>query len=252
MNRSLAGRASKIEWICMSSWFFGTGCPLTAKLPSWVISSTIWVDGPLCGAVTGGGTWTSSAIRASGCEIMKMISSTSRMSIIGMTLGSELTSPDRIPPPPAIVAPLLLPDPEQPARLGLGLGDRRHHPHSRAPGGLHRLLDLAVFEVLVRPEVHDLVLRPGGINDPQLVLERLVRNVVAVEEVAAARVDAQHDLVLALRPLVEVLPLRHLGLEAVGDQRGHDHEDDQQHQHDVDHRNDVRLRFDRGLARDIN
>ncbi len=37
--------------------------------------------------VSTGGTWTSIAIRASGCEIMKMISSTSRMSIIGITFG---------------------------------------------------------------------------------------------------------------------------------------------------------------------
>src|ERR1051325_4841032 len=133
---------------------------------------------------------------------MKMISSTSRMSIIEMTLGSELTSPDRIPPPPAIVAPLLLPDPEQPARLGLGLGDRRHHAHARAAGGLDGLLDLAVLEVLVRPEVHDLVLRPGGIDAPQLVLERCVRDVVAVEEVAAAGVDAEDDFAFALGALV--------------------------------------------------
>ena len=46
---------------------------------------------------SGGGTCTSSAIRESGCVIMKMISSTSSTSIIGVTLMSDCT-PRRMPP----------------------------------------------------------------------------------------------------------------------------------------------------------
>src|SRR5574339_484056 len=112
------------------------------------------------------------AIRESGCVIMKMISSTSRMSIMGTTFGSDETSPRAPPPPPAIsVLLLVFGGLAEQARLGGGLRDGRHHPHAGPPGGLHRFLDLAVLELVVRLEVEDLVLGPRREDRAQLVLE---------------------------------------------------------------------------------
>src|ERR1700675_75073 len=110
--------------------------------PSLDSSSTIWLGGGVlvCG-VSGGGPWTSSAIRESGCVIMKMISSTRSTSIIGVTLMSDCNPPDA----PVVIAMsllllLLLVGAEH---HGLArLGDGRHHPHTGPPRRLHRLLHL--------------------------------------------------------------------------------------------------------------
>src|SRR5688572_3164458 len=127
--------------------------------PSSPSSSTIWLGGFLFTVgVSGGGTCTSSAIRESGCVIMKMINSTSKMSIIGTTLGSFESSPRAFPPPPAISVLLLLGE----HTTGLGLGDRRHHADTSSPCGLHGLLHLAVLELIIRLEIQDLVLGSGG------------------------------------------------------------------------------------------
>src|SRR3954447_16572675 len=99
--------------------------------PSLDSSRTIWLGGCLlvCG-VSGGGTWTSSAIRESGCVIMKMISNTRSTSIIGVTLMSDCTPAD----PPVVIAMSLL-------LLVLIVGEERrlvrlrngsHHPDARA------------------------------------------------------------------------------------------------------------------------
>src|SRR6185295_13991264 len=124
--------------------------------PSSASSSTIWLGGFLLTVgVSGGGTCTSSAIRESGCVIMKMISSTSKISIIETTLGSAERSP-RAPPPPPAISVLLLLGGEQ--TTALGLSDRRHHPDTRSPCGFHGLLHLPVLQLIVRLEVQDLVL----------------------------------------------------------------------------------------------
>src|SRR5919107_1653862 len=96
------------------------------------------------------------AIRESGCVIMKMISSTSRMSIIGTTFGSDDISPDACPPPPAMSVLLFFVGEHR--LLYRRLGDSRHDPDAGAPGGFHCLLDLAVLELVVGLEVEDLVL----------------------------------------------------------------------------------------------
>src|SRR6476469_4312326 len=237
MNSSFAGRGSKIAWIWVSSWSLGTGWPLMAYPPSSFSSSTIWLFACWVTVVlSGGGTCTSMAIRESGCVLMKMISSTSRMSIIGTTFGSDDTAPRSPPPPPAMLLLLLLVFGAEDAggRL-VRLGDGGHEPGTGAPGGLHRFLDLAVLELVVRLEVEDLVLRPRGVNRAELVLQGALRQRPPVEEVPAELVDPQNDFVVAFRPGVEVLALGQGGLEPRGDQRRHDHEDDQQHEHDVDH-----------------
>src|SRR3712207_8007504 len=72
------------------------------------------------------------AIRESGCVIMKMISSTSRMSIIGTTFGSDDISPGACPPPPAMLF-LLVFGGEQGSLLSR-LGDGGHDPDAGAPG----------------------------------------------------------------------------------------------------------------------
>src|SRR5918996_695631 len=92
---------------------------------------------------------------------MKMISSTSRMSIMGTTLGSEETSPRACPVPPAISLLLFFFGVAEQGRLRGGLRDGRHHPHACPPGGLHRFLDLAVLQLIVSLEVENLVLGPG-------------------------------------------------------------------------------------------
>jgi hypothetical protein len=110
----------------------------------------------VAGLVTGGGTCTSIAMRVSGWEIMKMISSTSMMSIIGMTLGSALICrPDSTSScHDALLASYGCVEAALAARLDLGNG--RHHPHPRLARDLDRLLDLAVLQILVGPEVQDL------------------------------------------------------------------------------------------------
>src|SRR5690348_1153343 len=129
--------------------------------PSSASSSTIWLGGVLLvTGVSGGGTWTSSAIRDSGWVIMKMISSTSRMSIMGTTLGSAVNAPRASPPPPAILFLLLLLGDEQAGALRLR--DRSHHSYACFPGGLHRFLHLRVLELIVGLEVQDLVFGPIG------------------------------------------------------------------------------------------
>src|SRR6476659_7458195 len=202
MNSSLAGRGSKIAWIWVSSWSLGTGWPLMAYTPSSFSSSTIWLFACWVTVVlSGGGTCTSMAIRESGCVIMKMISSTSRMSIIGTTFGSDDTAPRSPPPPPAMLLLLLLVvalGEDARGRL-VRLGDGGHHPDTGAPGSLHRFLDLAVLELVVRLEEEDLVLRPRGVDRAELVLQGALRQRPPVEEVPPELVDSQNDFVVAFR-----------------------------------------------------
>src|SRR4051794_32204051 len=96
----------------------------------------------------------SMAMRDSGCAIMKMISSTSRMSIIGTAFGSAVGARRPLEGMPAMLLLLLAEN----ARQG-GLGNRSQHLDTRAPRRLHRLLDLAELELTVGFEVQDLV--PG-------------------------------------------------------------------------------------------
>jgi hypothetical protein len=90
--------------------------------------------------------------------------------------------------------------------LGGGLRDGRHHPHAGPPGGLHRFLDLAVFELVVRLEVEDLVLGPGLEDRAQLILQRPLRQRTPIEEVPTRLVDAQDDFVVALRAGIALNP----------------------------------------------
>src|SRR5215216_6327599 len=115
--------------------------------PSSNSSSTIWLGGVLfVVGVSCGGTCTSSAIRESGCVIMKMISSTSSTSIIGVTLMSDCTPADA----PVVIAMsllLLLVVAEQ--NGSVRLRDGSHHPHASAPRGLHRFLYPGILELVV-------------------------------------------------------------------------------------------------------
>src|SRR5262245_48013868 len=173
---------------------------------------------------------------------MKMISITSMMSIIGITLGSDWIPPES-PVDIAISALslLLFGCEESPS---FRLGNRRHDAGPGLPGDLHRLLNFRELQLVVRLEVENLVHGPGGVDRLQLVLQRLLRDRPAVQEVIAADIDTQNDLVVALGARVEVGSLRHRRLETGADERRYDHEDDQQHQHDVDHRNYVGRRLD--------
>src|SRR4051812_14709127 len=101
-------------------------------------------------------------MRDSGWVIMKMISSTSSTSIIGVTLMSDWTPPEF----PLVIAMsllllLVLVGLEQ--RGALGLGDGGHHPDPRATRRLDGFLDLGVLELIIRLEVQDLVLGAGGV-----------------------------------------------------------------------------------------
>src|ERR671911_1057742 len=101
---------------------------------------------------------------------MKMISSTSRMSIIGTTLGSDVSAPRASPPPPAMSVLLLLGRIEQAA--GSGLRDGSHHPHPCLPRRLDRFLHLGVLELIVSLEIQNLVLGSAGETGPELVFQR--------------------------------------------------------------------------------
>src|SRR6185503_10612928 len=132
----------------------------------------------------------SSAFRDSGCVIMKMISSTSNTSIIGVTLMSEFTPPEL----PAVIAislllllgALLLGFLEQ-ARHGW-LRDRRHDADSCLPRGLDRVLNPGVFQIVVGLEVQNLVLVPVSVDGAKLVCQRRILNRPPVEEVLAVLV----------------------------------------------------------------
>src|SRR6266536_3442926 len=134
-------------------------------------------------------------MRDSGWVIMKMISSTSSTSIIGVTLMSDWTPPEF----PALIAMsllllLVLVGLEQPGVPGLG--DGRHHPHAGAARRLDGLLDPGILELVVGLEVQDLVLGARGIDRAELILQRAVGQRAAVQEVPAGLVDAQHHLVV--------------------------------------------------------
>src|SRR5690349_21112151 len=190
--------------------------------PSPLSSSTIWLD--CCGfdfVCCSGGTWTSNALRESGCVIMKMISSTSSTSISGVTLMSELRpSPPPVGPIAMGSAPLFLFD----ERLFL-LGDGADHPYTRLPGDLDGLLDAPKRDVLVRLQEQD-----------------LVRGTTFVERLVL--LEPEPDLVRPFGPVLGVVGARYVRLEALRDQRRDDHEDDQQHQHHVDQRRDVDVGLD--------
>src|SRR4029453_12289646 len=120
----------------------------------------------------------SSAFRASGCVIMKMISSTSNTSIIGVTLMSWFTPAEL----PAVIAmslflllgALLLSLLEQASRDRLC--DGRHDADASLSRGLDRVLNAAVLQVVVGLEVQNLVLGPGGKDGAQLVRQRGILN----------------------------------------------------------------------------
>src|SRR5215469_5573135 len=135
--------------------------------PGW-ISSTIWSlflgGGVFCGV--GSGSCTSIAFRDNGIMIMKMINNTRSTSIIGVTLGSFW----RPPRPPVDIAML------RPSLFGLerivtcdnGLGTRRllrdhaGDTHAVVRRNVDRRQNLSIVKILVRLEVHDLVLSAGG------------------------------------------------------------------------------------------
>src|SRR5882724_2143558 len=151
----------------------------------------------------------SSAFRASGCVIMKMISSTSSTSIIGVTLMSEFTPPE-LPAAIAMLVLLLL----GPVGRGLveqpavdRLCDGRHDPDTRAARRFHRVLDLGVLQVVVGLEVQNLVLGPTGEDRAQLVRQRRVLDRAPVQEVLPVLVDAEDHLVVAFGAGVEILAL---------------------------------------------
>src|SRR4051812_20502026 len=142
--------------------------------PSSASSSTIWLGGVLLvTGVSGGGTWTSRAIRDNGWVIMKMISSTSRISIMGTTLGSAVSAPRASPPPPAILFLLFLLGDEQAGALRLR--DGGHHSDACLAGGLDGFLHFRVLELIIGLEVQDLVFGPIAKPGPELVFQRAGR-----------------------------------------------------------------------------
>src|SRR5215210_2460084 len=150
--------------------------------PSLDSSRTIWLGGCwlVCG-VSGGGTWTSSAIRESGCVIMKMISNTRSTSIIGVTFMSDCTPAE----PPVVIAMsllLLVLVVREQGRL-VGLSNGSHHANPCSASGLDRLLHSGVLQLVVGLEVQDLVLSPGGEDRAELVFQRPIGNRALVEEV---------------------------------------------------------------------
>src|SRR4029077_16796082 len=112
-------------------------------------------------------------VRDRGCVIMKMISSTSRMSIMGTTFGSDVRVDE--PPPtdmPMLLALLLLLclfGGEEPA---VAVGHSGDDPYASRPGDLDGLLHRPVLQLVVGPEVQDLVLFASRVLRLQLVLER--------------------------------------------------------------------------------
>jgi len=128
------------------------------------------------------------------------------------------------------------------------LGDGADHAHAGLPGNLDRLLHAAELDVLVGLEKQDLVLRVGLVDrlEPlgQLVVGDLLRPRPQVEPEPAVLVDSELDLALPFRTVLGVRRARDRRLEARGDERRDDHENDQQHQHHVDQRRDVDVGLD--------
>src|ERR1051326_6554172 len=149
-----------------SSPALATGLVLMAYAPLSCSSSTIWSLLAACCFFTfsSDGTCTSIAIRFRGICIMKMISSTSRMSIMGTTFGSALKA---LVSSGSLIDMLFLPSEQGAGFLGR-LGHRRHPPDPRLAGDLDRLFDLRIGRLHVRLEIQDLVRRPGRVQLPQL------------------------------------------------------------------------------------
>src|SRR5690242_12184984 len=110
-----------------------------------------------------------------GSAAMKMISSTSSTSIMGVTLISFVSPPL----PPEENAMLF--HSRRTRRLGvtdhrarrarLLIADQPHHAHAVLAGHVRRVHDLRVLEVLVRLEIHDLVRRARVVDALDLGLD---------------------------------------------------------------------------------
>src|SRR6188472_3613924 len=177
-----------MAWIWVSSWSRGTGWPLMEYPPPSASSSTIWLGGALVvWGVSGGGTWTSSAMRLKGWVIMKMISTTRSTSIIGVTLMSDCTPPEEAPAVIAILLLLLLVFIAEHDRL-VRFRDRSHDPDAGAPRRLRRFLHLGVLQLVVGLEVQDLVLGPGSEDRAKLVFQRIgaARQGAPIQEIVPA------------------------------------------------------------------
>src|SRR5829696_1507571 len=99
-------------------------------------------------------------MRDSGCVIMKMIRSTSRMSIMGTTLGSDVSAPRTSPLPPPAMSVLLLSVRVEQARGRLGNGS--HDAHPCLPRRLYSFLHFGILQLVVSLEIQDLILGSRG------------------------------------------------------------------------------------------
>ena len=143
--------------------------------------------------------------------MMKMISSTSSTSIIGVTLMS-FDSP--VLPPVVIamrfsyglLAGAVVGNVPRHGRLGAGLliRDGADDAHAVVRRDVDRVEHLGVVEILVRLDVENLV-RGARVVDPlELIRERLVLDRLLVQIVLPERVDAEHLIFVVFRMRLQV------------------------------------------------
>src|SRR5215472_11250113 len=171
------------------------------------------------------------ARRPRGSVIMKMMSSTSSTSIIGVTLMSAC----RLPPLETPIAILLVSFVWlHAARL---LGDGRYDSDSGLPRDLDRLLYPGERDLGVRLEIENLVRGPAGEDVGQDALQIIVLHRphpgvrpafpdhIQPERVLRRAVDAQANFPVVLGALGRVTGARNRRLEPRRDGGRHDHED---------------------------
>src|SRR3981189_603529 len=133
-----------------------------------------------------------------GIAAMKMMSSTSNTSIMGVTLISFVSPP--LPPDENAISVSrsrrLRVTYHRAGRARLLVADEPHHAHAVLAGHVRGVHDLRVLEVLVRLEVHDLVRRARIVDALDLGLDGGLGDRLLVEIVVAVAVDAEHLIVL--------------------------------------------------------
>src|SRR5579864_2666749 len=228
--------------------------PGSCPAPRSTSCTTIVRSGVLFLGAFGGGGWGTSASNPRGVRgviTIKMISSTSRTSMSGVTLMFAFwppLGPTAIP----IVVLLLLPARCIWRRRGLRssfplLGEQAKVVHAR---GAHRVYDLdhiAEVGALVSLHVNAFV-RLIGETIFYLTGQIVDRNPVSAEEYVAISHDRdeQRVFLVGIGHLLWVVHFGHVHADAML-QHGRDHhEDDQQHQHHVHHGSDVDVGVDLG------
>src|SRR3972149_363253 len=186
------------------------------------------------------GSSTSKPFWVSGVTTMKMMSSTNRTSMGGVTLMSEVGPPLF---PVDIAISMCSFEIRSSSSPGFALGDEADLVRPGVTTKVHDAKNVAVIQGLVSLEEKDLLGFPfellGKLGGKLRLWYRS-----HVEEDGIVLTDGDGDGVLAVRMVRRKLGLRELDVDTFLEQRGAHHEDDEHHQHDVRERSHVDVGVD--------